>query len=170
MFFGRRGFLIAVSLLTLCGSQAIANDRASGEEPLLTLVSGPVGAEKEIKSFTSADLDALPQLSFDTSTIWTVGVHRYSGPSLWSIFDAAGIEGGSIKLFAINDYSISIRFDEVTKDYPLVATHLDGKSFGVRDKGPLWVIYPYDSDPTFRTESIYAQSVWQLVKISINPD
>lgn len=35
----------------------------------------------------------------------------------------------------------------------------------VRDKGPLWVIYPYDSDPALQSEVTYARSIWQLVRI-----
>jgi len=37
----------------------------------------------------------------------------------------------------------------------------------VREKGPLWVIYPYDSDAKFRTEVIYSRSIWQLDRLAI---
>jgi len=38
---------------------------------------------------------------------------------------------------------------------------------GLREKGPLWVIYPYDSDAKFRTEVIYSRSIWQLDRLAI---
>jgi hypothetical protein len=39
----------------------------------------------------------------------------------------------------------------------------------VRDKGPLWVIYPYDAVPEYKSERIYARSIWQLVSIEVLP-
>jgi hypothetical protein len=32
----------------------------------------------------------------------------------------------------------------------------------VRDKGPLWLVYPYDSVSAYQTEVIYARSIWQV--------
>jgi hypothetical protein len=37
----------------------------------------------------------------------------------------------------------------------------------VRDKGPLWLIYPYDSKAEYQSETIYSRSIWQLVKIDL---
>ncbi|WP_296762669.1 hypothetical protein [Sediminimonas sp.] len=37
----------------------------------------------------------------------------------------------------------------------------------LRDKGPVWLLYPFDSAPRFRTELHYARSVWQLDRIEI---
>jgi hypothetical protein len=36
----------------------------------------------------------------------------------------------------------------------------------LREKGPLWVIYPYDSDPAYRTEETYSRSIWQLNRLA----
>ena len=33
------------------------------------------------------------------------------------------------------------------------------------EKSPFGVIHPYDSDPKFRTETIYSRSIWQLTRI-----
>jgi hypothetical protein len=35
----------------------------------------------------------------------------------------------------------------------------------VRDKGPLWVVYPYDSKPDYQSELIYVRSIWQLAQM-----
>ena len=40
----------------------------------------------------------------------------------------------------------------------------------VREKGPLWVIYPFDSDPEYQTEVIYSRSIWQLDRIVVEED
>jgi hypothetical protein len=37
----------------------------------------------------------------------------------------------------------------------------------VREKGPIWMIFPYDSVEAFRTEQTYARSIWQLDRIAV---
>lgn len=114
-----------------------------------------------------AALDALPQISFSTGTLWTEGKTQFSGPSLLSVLQAAGIRSGRIQLWALNDYMAELDIANLRDGAPIIATRRDGKTFGVRDSGPLWVVYPYDADEDFRTEEIYAASVWQLQAIRL---
>lgn len=51
----------------------------------------------------------------------------------------------------------------------ILAYLLDGQPMSVRDKGPLWLVYPYDASPAFRSEVIYSRSIWQLDRISQTP-
>ena len=37
----------------------------------------------------------------------------------------------------------------------------------MRDKGPLWIMFPFDAKPELKSELIYSQSVWQLRKMTI---
>ena len=37
----------------------------------------------------------------------------------------------------------------------------------VRDKGPLFIVYPYDSDEVLRSERYYNRSAWQLKSLEI---
>ncbi|MFC6670829.1 hypothetical protein [Marinobacterium aestuariivivens] len=37
----------------------------------------------------------------------------------------------------------------------------------IRDKGPLFLVYPFDSDPALRTEVIQNRSVWQIKHILV---
>ena len=37
----------------------------------------------------------------------------------------------------------------------------------LRDKGPLWIVYPFDSNPSYSTEVTYARSIWQLDRIEV---
>ncbi|WP_252928140.1 hypothetical protein [Paracoccus sp. 08] len=39
---------------------------------------------------------------------------------------------------------------------------MDDREISVRDKGPLWIVYPYDADRQYQTEVIYSRSIWQL--------
>jgi len=113
-----------------------------------------------------ADLDELAQHSFKTSTIWTEGEAVYAGPLLRDILEKAGVDASlGFRAIAANGYFVEFPPGAAGTDAPIIATRIDGQTFGVRQKGPLWVIYPYDSDRRFATETIYARSIWQLTEI-----
>jgi hypothetical protein len=50
---------------------------------------------------------------------------------------------------------------------PIVAYLMNGEEMSIRDKGPLWVIYPYDSDADFRSEVVFTRSIWQLDRLVV---
>jgi hypothetical protein len=37
----------------------------------------------------------------------------------------------------------------------------------IRDKGPLFIVYPFDSDPRLQTEQYYGRAVWQLKELNV---
>lgn len=119
--------------------------------------------------FTEADLMALPQVTFATSTIWTTATAQFSGPSLASVLEAADADAADsqIRMTAINDYKVDIPRAWVEPASPIIATRIDGAPFGIREKGPLWLVFPFDSDARFRTEEVYSLSIWQLTQIQI---
>lgn len=47
----------------------------------------------------------------------------------------------------------------------ILATTVDGKQLSVRDRGPLWVVYPTGDKPELRTPVFEARSVWQLKEL-----
>jgi hypothetical protein len=59
-------------------------------------------------------------------------------------------------------------WEEIEKTVPIVASKIDGAPFSLREKGPLWVVFPYDQDPRYRTEAIYALSIWQLTEVHVS--
>ncbi len=50
---------------------------------------------------------------------------------------------------------------------PIIAYLQNGNPMSVRDKGPLWVIYPYDDNPDYQSEVTYSRSIWQLDRITV---
>ena len=85
-----------------------------------------------------------------------------------SVLDWLEAEPGKITANAANDYRISLAPDTVDHKFPILATRKNGVPFSLRDSGPIWLVYPYDSSEQYRTDLIYAQSVWQLVRLSVN--
>ena len=44
---------------------------------------------------------------------------------------------------------------------------MNGKAMDVRNKGPIWIIYPIDEFPELKTEEISGRSIWQLDKLLV---
>jgi hypothetical protein len=49
----------------------------------------------------------------------------------------------------------------------ILALKRDGEYMPVRDKGPLFVVYPYDSDPELRSQKFYSRSAWQVKSLIV---
>ena len=147
---------------------AVLPGMAMGEVPgenLLEIQPGKTGTDIRLDR---AAIETLPQIDFQTTTIWTDGTNHFSGPPLLPVLRAAGIVDGVVSLRAANDYSVEIPVAELTENAPIIASRIDGKPFDLREKGPLWLVYPYDSSPAYQSETVYSRSLWQLVAISRN--
>jgi len=139
-------------------------------EVLLTITGeiANTNAGEDVAEFDLAMLEALPATEYTTETIWTEGEHVFRGVTLGELINAVGAEGSSISAIAINDYAIDIPMSDATDGSALVAYRLDGETMSIREKGPLWIVYPYSSDPKYRAEIIYARSIWQLKELEIS--
>jgi len=113
-----------------------------------------------------AMLQAMPVTTFKTNTIWLEKAVEFTGVNLKAILDYAGASGTLIHAIALNDYKVDIPTDTADMDAPMVAYHIDGETMSSREKGPLWVVYPYDQDVKYRTELIYSRSIWQLDRLT----
>jgi len=136
--------------------------------PLLTISGDVTLADgNDILVLDRDALAVLPATTFETSTIWTDGVHTFTGVALADLAAELGVENGQFLATAINDYTVEIPYSDAVEGGPIIAYLMDGEEMSVRDKGPLWVIYPYDSDADFRSEVIYSRSIWQLDRLEI---
>jgi hypothetical protein len=132
-------------------------------------VSGNI---KQTNSFKEAHfdiemLDSLPQHTIRTSTLWTDGVKEFSGPKFLDLLNFIGAREGTLTLIALNDYRIIIPRSDL-KNYPVIlATRQDGNLLRVRNKGPIWVVYPWDDFPELSSEVFVARSIWQLRRVII---
>lgn len=127
------------------------------------------GGEAHSHGLDRTALEALPQHSFVTSTIWTDAPQAYSGPSLRDVLASKGVTEGTVFLTAANQYRVEIPWDHIEDEAPIIATRIDGEPFSRRAKGPLWVVFPYDADSRYRNETIYALSIWQITAIDVRP-
>lgn len=160
MVFNRRS-VCAGLVVALFSGQSLADSH----QPVILTVSG-VGEQIE---YTLADLMELGSDTFETATIWTVGVKEFTGVSLARLIEELGITEGRLMAQAINDYAVEVPLEDGVENGPIIAYMMDGEPMSVRDKGPLWLVYPFDLNPAYRSEVIYSRSIWQLDRIEVLP-
>lgn len=119
--------------------------------------------------FDLAMLEALSGRSARMETPWTAGEVVFSGPLLRAVLDAAGAKGQTMRVRALNDYFAEIPLSDATDMETILATRLNGEPMSVRQKGPLFLIYPFDLDPTLYNEKYFSRSVWQIKDIEVKP-
>ena len=121
----------------------------------------------EAAVFDLAMLDALAGRETTAETPWFDQEHTFKGSLLSAVLDAAGAHGTALRVRAINGYEAVIPMEDVAA-YPIIlATRIDGKKLSVRDKGPIFVIYPFDRDPELYNEIYYTRSVWQVEAMEV---
>lgn len=158
---------IAISMLAMLPLAAASQADPAGE--VLLTVTGPMAdqAEAEAVQFDLEMLQELGTVEFETSTIWTQGVQTFEGVPLSALVESLGMSGTTLRATAINDYAVDIPISDAVEDGPIIAYKLNGEEMSVRDKGPLWIVYPYDSKKEYQSEVVYSRSIWQLDRIEV---
>jgi hypothetical protein len=159
--------LACASLAVLASARASALPRPTGATVLtvtgvLTEANGSAGAE-----FDMAMLALLPQRVITTRTPWFDGARRFTGPRLRDVLAAAGATGRVLQATALNDYRVEIPVDDVMRHDVVLARLLDDRPMPVREKGPLFVIYPFDEKPELATQVHFSRCIWQLRSIAV---
>ncbi len=164
----RRALLQAAATLGLgAATGAFALDKPAG--PVVLTLSGRVRMANDgaRANFDMAMLERLPQASFSTRTPWYAQARKFTGPLLRDVLDAAGASGSTLRAVALNDYWVELPADDAARHDIIIARLLDDKPMAVRDKGPLFMIYPFDTAPELRSPVYYSRSAWQLRTIEV---
>lgn len=143
---------------------------AAPQAKVILRVTGQVtraDAEGQV-AFDEAALDALPQHSFTTTAPWFKEKSTFTGPYLSDLLEAVGAKGTTLTFRALNDYKVQVPVSDATQFRPILARKINNKTISVRDKGPLFLIYPFDSDPNLNTEVYFARSIWQIKSIHVD--
>ena len=114
-----------------------------------------------------AMLEALAQHSFTTKTPWFKQPRKFTGPLLRDVLSLVGAQGTTLRMTALNDYRIDVPNDDARRFDVVLARMIDDKPITVREKGPLFMIYPFDSLAALRNPLYYSRSVWQLKSIDV---
>ena len=159
------------AVAALFGSKTMAQESSlqPPQGPVVLEISGRImdGALKRSFDFDVAGLESLGTTELRTETPWTTGEIAFTGVRLRYILNAVGAQGSVVLATALNDYSISIPRKDADLYNVIVATRQNGRMMTVRDRGPLWVIYPWSDNSELRSELYYARSIWQLKSLEV---
>jgi hypothetical protein len=159
--------LALAACLALC--LAVTVPTAKAQQTASTPAILTVGKQgTPLLTFDRATLERLPQHTIPTSTPWTTGTVRFEGPLLRDVLGQAGARGATISAVAMNDYTVSLPFSDVETYDVIVALKRDGQYMPVRDKGPLWIIYPLDLVAGLQTPAIHSRMIWQLKAMQVD--
>ena len=137
-------------------------------KPVLT-ISGLIANtnEGDTAVFDLAALEKLGMETLVTTTPWYSGKVRFDGISLSKLMDLVGAKGKSARVLALNDYTTIVPLDDFHKFPVILALKMNGEYMRIRDKGPLFIVYTYDSSPELQNQIYYSRSAWQVSKIII---
>ncbi|WP_419465436.1 hypothetical protein [Aeromonas caviae] len=159
MNFPTRGMASLLLVLFSFGTQASSSS-------LLQLI---LPDKREI-TLDEAALAALPQVEFETATPWTLGTHRYRGPTLKSVLAAQQVDSASaIDVTALNGYQQRVDLSLFAKVPLTLVRYQDDKPLTRRNKGPLWLLVPLSAHPDMDVSAIHNNMVWQVIRIEVVP-
>ena len=164
-------FRIGLSVVLLAALTGVAGAQSLAKPKGLVIlsISGNISQHNagDVAEFDAAMLDAMTVTQFSTTTPWHKNSVAFAGPSLQSVLTAVGAKGKVLRMQALNDYEIKVPFDDAAEFTPVLARMADGVALTIRTKGPLFMIYPFDSKPKLKNDTYYSRSIWQLRKIVV---
>lgn len=138
---------------------------ATAGEPVLE-IRGAIDSSP--RHFTIADLEALGLSTIETSGPWIDGTSVFEGVPLARLLEEVEATGDMLSITALNDYVVDVPVSDAQQHQPILAMLRDGALMPVEDMGPLFLLYPYDSNPALQTDVYYSRSVWQVATIEVH--
>ena len=156
--------LLPVALVAACIAAPLT---VRAQDQTILKICETVETEETARFLDLADLERMEEARFTTSTIWTEGEIEFHGVPMGALLDQMEITAGTLELIAVNDYFVEIPVDEARESAAIIAYRMNGELMSRRDKGPLWLVYPFDSDVKYQSETYYSKSIWQIDRIKV---
>ncbi len=160
---------IVLAFVCLLPATVVAGSLPQPSGKVILTVSGNIENTNGngVAAFDRAMLEGLGVTDLQTSTQWTKARPVFEGVLVSALLQAVGAGGTTARAVALNDYVVDIPLADF-RDYPvLLALKMDGKYMRVRDKGPIWVVYPHEQYEELRAEIFQVRWIWQLRHLEI---
>lgn len=157
--------ILALSTAVL-GTTVGGHATSEPQEKVILSIEGNLKNGHKVE-FRRADIEKLGVVTVRTSTPWHNGPQDFEGVPLDALMKAVGADGQKASVLALNRYRTEIPFADFSAHKPILALKRGGEYMTVQDKGPLFVIYPFDSKSELRSEQFYSRSAWQVRSITV---
>jgi hypothetical protein len=147
---------IAIVLMFFCGYSSAA------DHSILTLKLGD-----EVINLSYEDMLEFTPVEHTMSNRWIEKTTTYTGVKLSGILEKYKITNEWLQMTALDGYSIKVPIVDAGKG-AFIAYLIDGKQIKIRDKGPLWLLYPFSENRALDIELYQNRSIWQLKEIKGN--
>ncbi len=161
--------LIGGVLMLLLSWQALA------AEPVVLTLYGDMqldGRQYERIDYSLSELQALPQGKIITAHPWVSEPHQYRGPDLvlllGQLFGHRRVT--SLYLEALNGFSVTVDWSQVAPFSPILAWQDNGRVMSRRNKGPLWLMLPFDRLSEMQQANFRHFMAWQLRVIRVHSE
>jgi hypothetical protein len=162
---------LATVLTLFLALPVVAQNLPEPQGPVILTITGNLAQTNGdgVARFDLAMFESLAQRETRTMTPWYEGPQRFTGPLISDLMALVGATGSALRVVAVNDYATTLPLSDLN-EYPVIlASRRNGETMPVRDKGPLFVIYPFDEFPVLRNEVNYSRSAWQVTQIEVLP-
>jgi hypothetical protein len=167
---GRRALIGTAAALVL-GHAEIARaeplPKPAGK-PILT-ISGKIGQPNDgaVARFDRPLLESLGTGSFVTATPWYDHPVHFEGVPMDCVMRAVAAAGKVLRVVALDDYATELPIDDFAKYGTLLALKIGGQYLSVSDKGPSFIIYPFDAFAELRNAKYFGRAVWQVATMDV---
>jgi hypothetical protein len=170
----RRQFLLLTGALALrVGAAPLASIAADGLAPprgrVVLTVTGAIGKTNG-PARAEFDIDMLEHLGLSSLRTWTPGTEgeiEFEGVWARRLMKAVDARGTEVHAMALNDYEYTIPLEDFDRYDVLLATRVNGQLMRIRDKGPIWIVYPWSGHPELDDFATREKSVWQLSALHV---
>ena|ERR1700722_4597231 len=132
-------------------------------------ISGKIGMFNvgDTAKFDREMLETLGWSSFTTSTPWYDAPVTFAGVRMATLMQTVRADGETVVAASLNDYETKVPMSDFARFGVLLALKRNGEYMPVREKGPLFIVYPYDSDSELKSQKYYSRSAWQLARLVV---
>lgn len=162
-------FLMGVATLAALSAGAHAETLPAPAGSVILTVDGAIANTNAGKTatFDRDMLESIGMTVLTTSTPWESGRFRFEGVLLSRILSTVGATGTTLTVQGLDGYQVDVPAKDSREFEVILALKRDGAWMSVRDKGPIWIIYPIDRHPEIKNEFYSARSVWQVSRITV---
>jgi hypothetical protein len=166
-----KSILAAALLAVLSSAVATADPLSAPTGEVILTVTGDIDNPNASGAavFDLAMLTALAGRQAIMETPWADVPTQFEGPFLKAVLEAAGAHGSTLRVKALNDYMAEVPVEDATSFETILAVAMNGQAMSVRDKGPVFLVYPFDTHPELYNEKYFSRSVWQIKEIEVVP-